>query len=43
MSDELSTDTDLYEVLGVQSTVSQTELKTVYRKLARQYHPDANR
>jgi molecular chaperone DnaJ len=35
-------DKDFYAVLGVQKDVSDAELKKVYRKLARQYHPDSN-
>eukprot|EP01132_Coremiostelium_polycephalum_P001254 gene1254-1582_t len=31
-----------YEVLGVERTATQTELKSSYRKLALQWHPDKN-
>ena len=33
---------DVYKILGVAKDVSDAELKKVYRKLARQYHPDSN-
>ncbi len=33
---------DYYEVLGLTKECSVTEIKTSYRKLARQYHPDVN-
>ncbi|MEN9713883.1 MAG: hypothetical protein RLZZ164_547 [Actinomycetota bacterium] len=35
-------DKDFYKVLGVDKAVSDSELKKVYRKLARQFHPDSN-
>ncbi len=33
---------DYYEVLGVSSRRGRSELKSCYRKLALQYHPDRN-
>jgi curved DNA-binding protein len=34
---------DYYKILGVPKTATEKEIKTAYRKLARQYHPDMNR
>jgi molecular chaperone DnaJ len=37
------TDRDYYEVLGVPRDASENDLKSAFRRLARQYHPDVNK
>ncbi len=34
---------DYYEILGVSQSCSESELKVAFRRMAKKYHPDANR
>ena len=34
---------DLYEVIGVDKSASDNDIKKSYRKIAMKYHPDKNR
>ena len=34
---------DYYEVLGLERSAGDDDIRRAYRKLARQYHPDVNK
>ncbi|MBI5712411.1 MAG: DnaJ domain-containing protein, partial [Chloroflexi bacterium] len=39
----MATKRDYYETLGLSRGASPDEIKSAYRKLAKQYHPDINK
>lgn len=39
----MATKRDYYEILGINKTASEAEIKSAYRKLARKHHPDIDK
>ena len=43
MSNADSTKRDYYEVLGIDKNASEAEIKSAFRKKAKEFHPDLNK
>ena len=39
----MATNRDYYEILGIPRDASSEDVKSAFRKLARQYHPDVSK
>ena len=39
----MASNRDYYEVLGIEKNASTDDIKSAFRKLARQYHPDVSK
>jgi curved DNA-binding protein CbpA len=39
----MDTNINLYKILGISSSSSQSDVKSSYKKLAKIYHPDVNK
>jgi len=39
----MASDKDYYKILGIPKSASKEEVKTAYKKLAKQFHPDVNK
>jgi molecular chaperone DnaJ len=41
--DDMADKRDYYDVLGIQKTASEDEIRKAYRNLAKKYHPDVSK